>query len=267
MIIPLKKYAMKFGLYYKEKNKENAAFLKEQLEKNGFILDNVNPDVVFSIGGDGTFLQAVHSYIDKLDSIKFVGINYGSLGFFCGYTKEDIPELIKELKGELFFKQYSLLKGEIKYQNNEQVIYALNEIRIENPFHTLISDVFINDEKLETFRGNGLMVCSSLGSSAYNKSLGGALVDPDLNALELTEIAGLDNNIFHSLKSSLIVNGNKKISFKGDLVSTVVGYDNLSINKDENLKEVTISISDKKVNIVYSKNNSYIKKIRKSFVL
>ena len=101
----------------------------------------------------------------------------------------------------------------------------------------------------------------------YNKSLGGALVDPDLNALELTEIAGLDNNIFHSLKSSLIVNGNKKISFKGDLVSTVVGYDNLSINKDENLKEVTISVSDKKVSIVYSKNNSYIKKIRKSFVL
>ena len=258
---------MKIALYYKEKNKENAAFLKEQLVKNGFELDNVNPDVVFSIGGDGTFLQAVHNYIDRLDSIKFIGINYGSLGFFCGYAKEDIPELIKELKGELNVKQYSLLKGEVKYQGNEQVIYALNEIRIENPFHTLISDVFINDEKLETFRGNGLMVCSSLGSSAYNKSLGGALIDSDLNVLELTEIAGLDNNIFHALKSSLVINGNKKISFKGDLTSTVVGYDNLSINKQENLKEVTISISDKKVYIVYSKNNSYIQKIRKSFVL
>ena len=267
MIIPLKKLTMKIGLYYKEKNKENALFLKGQLEKNGFILDNVNPDVIFSIGGDGTFLQAVHAYINKLDSIKFIGINYGSLGFFCGYTKEDIPELIKELKGELFAKQYSLLKGEIKYQNSEQDIYALNEIRIENPFHTLISDVFINDEKLETFRGNGLMVCSSLGSSAYNKSLGGSLIDSDLNVLELTEIAGLDNNIFHSLKSSLVVNGNKKISFKGDLSSIVVGYDNLSMQKEDNLLEVTISISDKKVNIVYSKNNSYIKKIRKSFVL
>ena len=258
---------MKIGLYYKEKNNDNAAFLKEQLLKNGFELDNVNPDVVFSIGGDGTFLQAVHNYIDKLDSIKFVGINYGSLGFFCGYTKEDIPELLKELKGELKAKEYSLLKGEIKYQNNNQVIYALNEIRIENPFHTLISDVFIDEEKLETFRGNGLMVCSSLGSSAYNKSLGGALIDSDLNALELTEIAGLDNNIFHSLKSPLIINGNKKISFKGNLANIVVGYDNLSIQKEDNLQEVTISISNKKVSIVYSKNNSYIKKIRKSFVL
>ena len=151
--------------------------------------------------------------------------------------------------------------------DKEQAIYALNEIMIENPFHTLISDVFINEDKLETFRGNGLMVCSSLGSSAYNKSLGGALIDSDLNALELTEIAGLDNNIFHSLKSSLVVSGNKKISFKGELSGTMVGYDNLSLNKEDGLKEVTVSISDKKVSIVYSKNNSYIKKVRKSFVL
>lgn len=258
---------MRIGLFYKEKNNENAAFLKKQLEKNGFSLDNVNPDVVISIGGDGTFLQAVHTYIDKLDSIKFIGVNYGSLGFFCGYTKEDISELIKELKEGLNIKQYSLLKGEIKYQDNEQVIYALNEIRIENPFHTLISDVFIDEDKLETFRGNGLMVCSSLGSSAYNKSLGGALIDSDLNALELTEIAGLDNNIFHSLKSSLVVSGNKKISFRGELSNSMVGYDNLSLNKEESLKEVTVTISDKKVSIVYSKNNSYIKKVRKSFVL
>ncbi len=267
MIIALKKMTMKFGLYYKDKNSDNASFLKEQLEKNGFVLDNVNPEVVFSVGGDGTFLHAVHSYLDKLDSIKFVGVNYGSLGFFCGYTKEDIPELIKELKEGLNVKQYSLLKGEIKYQDIEQVVYALNEIRIENPFHTLISDVFIDNEKLETFRGNGLMVCSSLGSSAYNKSLGGALIDSDLKVLELTEIAGLDNNIFHSLKSSLILDGNKKISFKGDLSSIVVGYDNLSIQKEDDLKEVIISMSDKKVNVVYSKNSSYIKKIRKSFVL
>ena len=267
MIITLKKMTMKFGLYYKEKNSENAAFIKEQLEKNGFVLDNINPDVVFSIGGDGTFLQAVHSYLDKLDSIKFIGVNYGSLGFFCGYTKEDISELIKELKGELSVKKYQLLKGEIKCQNYEQTIYALNEIRIENPFHTLISDVFIDDEKLETFRGNGLMVCSSLGSSAYNKSLGGALIDGDLNVLELTEIAGLDNNIFHSLKSPLIISGNKNISFKGELSNIVVGYDNLSIPNAGGLLEVKVSISDKKVNIVYPKDNSYIKKIRKSFVL
>lgn len=267
MIIALKKMTMKFGLYYKDKNSDNASFLKKELEKNGFVLDNVNPDVVFSVGGDGTFLQAIHTYLDKIDSVKFIGVNYGSLGFFCGYTKEDIPSLIVELKEELFVKQYPLLKGEIVCANNKQVIYALNEIRIENPFHTLISDVFINDEKLETFRGNGLMVCSSLGSSAYNKSLGGALIDSDLKVLELTEIAGLDNNIFHSLKSSLVLDGSKKISFRGDLSSIVVGYDNLSIQKEDDLKEVTISMSDKKVNIVYSKNSSYIKKIRKSFVL
>ena len=258
---------MKIGLYYKEKNQENAVFLKKELEQNGFEIDNVNPEIILSLGGDGTFLNAVRSYIDKLDSIKFIGINYGSLGFFCNYTKEDIPNLLEDLKKELPVKQFPLLKGEIKYQHIEKIVYALNEIRIEDPFHTLISDVFVDDEKLETFRGNGLTVCSSLGSSAYNKSLGGSLIDSDLNVLELTEIAGLENNSYRSLGSSLIINGNKKITFAGNLINTVVGYDNSSIQNDDNLKEVTISISDKKVNIVYSKNNSYIKRIRKSFVL
>ena len=72
---------MKIGLYYKEKNKENAAFLKEQLEKNGFELDNTNPNVVLSIGGDGTFLHAVHAYINKLDSVKFVAWTSLSISF------------------------------------------------------------------------------------------------------------------------------------------------------------------------------------------
>ena len=257
---------MRIGLFYKEKNNENAAFLKEQLEKNGFSLDIINPDVVISIGGDGTFLQAVHAYINKLDSIKFIGVNYGSLGFFCGYTKEDIPELIKELKEGLNVKQYSLLKGEIKYQDNEQVIYALNEIRIENPFHTLISEVFIDEDKLETFRGNGLMVCSSLGSSAYNKSLGGAIIDHDLEVLELTEVAGIQNNVTHSLGSSLILKGDKTISFEGELVNSVVGYDFASYHKEEALKKLSISYSDKEVKVIASKERSYIKKIKRSFV-
>ena len=266
MIIPLKKLTMKIGLYYKEKNKENAAFLKEQLEKNGFELDNTNPDIVLSIGGDGTFLHAVHAYINKLDTIKFIGINYGSLGFFCGYTKEDIPELIKELKGELFVKQYSLLKGEVKYQNNAQVIYALNEIRIENPFHTLISDVFINDEKLEAFRGNGLMVCSSLGSSAYNKSLGGALMPHDLDLLQLTEVVSIQNNAFNSLGSSLIFDDKTHVTLKGQFTkNAVVGFD-YSTSKNESPTSLDIFLSDKKVSIIRRKSYSYINSIRKSFI-
>ena len=157
---------------------------------------------------------------------------------------------------------------DIEWENNKQdIIYALNEIRIENPFHTLISDVFIDNEMLETFRGNGLMVSSSVGSSAYNKSLGGALIDNEIEALELTEVAGIENRVYHSLGSSLIIKGDKKVVFSGKLGNAVVGYDSLNCSDISNLEKVEISYSDKKVKIIYSENHTYVQKIRKSFDL
>ena len=259
---------MKVGIYYKQENHDLVETIKKELKKYNLSIDNRQPDIVFSVGGDGTFLRAVHMYMDRLDEIHFIGINSGSLGFFYDFNKEEIPQIIEKIaKNEYFVKEHALLKGEVKFANHEETIYALNEIRIENPFHTLISDVLINGEKLENYRGNGLVVASTLGSSAYNKSLGGSLIDNDIDALELTEIAGIQNNVYRSLGSSLVIKGDKVISFKGKLGNSVVGYDYLNLEKGDNLQEVNISYSEKKVKIVSSENHSYIQKIRKSFVL
>ena len=268
MIIALRATNMKIGVYYKQENNLVLNSISEQAKKYGFILDNENPDVVFSVGGDGTFLRAVHAYIDRLDKVQFIGINSGSLGFFYDFAKEDIPEIFKKLKENAYkSREHSLLKGVATYKKVKEVIYALNEIRIENPFHTLICKVSINDEELEVFRGNGLIVSSTLGSSAYNKSLGGALVDNDLDALELTEVAAIENNIYRSLGSPLVVKGDKKISFACQVNKTVVGYDHLASYKDDELLNIDISYSEKKVKIIYSEDHSYVQKIRKSFVL
>lgn len=254
---------MKFAIFSKSGHEDLVKQLSNKLIDKSFINDENNPDIVFSIGGDGTFLRAVHKYIDKLDNLKFVGINKGSLGFLYDFAIDDFDNLLSDLvKGNYLVKELPLIKGEI---NGNKTIYALNEIRIENPFHTLTSDVFINEDKLETFRGNGLVVASSLGSSAYNKSLGGALIDNDLCALELTEIASINNNVYRSLGSSFVIEGKKSISFKGNLNECVVGFDCLTTN--DNLKEIVISYSDKKVRVIYSKDHSYVKRIRKSFVL
>ena len=259
---------MKIGIYFKQENKDIAELVKKEASKYGFELDDANPDIVFSVGGDGTFLRAVHSYIDRLDEIQFIGINSGSLGFLYDFSKDEIPSLMKKVsEKKCLVKQYPLLKGIVTYEFGTKEIFALNEIRIENPFHTLISDVSINDELLETFRGNGLIVSSTLGSSAYNKSLGGALIDSDIDALELTEVAGLENNVYRSLGSSLVIKGDKTITFSGKLAHSVVGFDNQVLDEDDDVQSVEISYSNKKVNIVYSEKHSYIQKIRKSFVL
>ena len=260
---------MKIGIYYyKDKNEEIASIIRKEALNNGFEIDNDNPDIVFSIGGDGTFLRAVHSLMDKLDNVLFIGVNNGTLGFYYDYNKEDISLLMKNLKNKKYnIKEHTLLKADIKYQKENETIYALNEVRIENPFHTLIADVLINEEQLETFRGNGLVVSSPLGSSAYNKSLGGALIDHDISAMELTEIAAIENNVYRSLGSSFVISKEKTISFKGSFNGAVVGYDHLNIKHDDELVEISISCSDKKVKIIHGNDYSYIYKIRKSFVL
>lgn len=260
---------MKIGIYQNLEHDATSIIntLKAKLEACHLPIDNENPDVVFFIGGDGTLLKAVQHYFDKLDVIKFIGINNGRLGFFYDFVENDINEMVDALKdNKLTVMSHKLIKADILFVDGKKAThYALNEVRIENPFRTLTSEVFIDDQYLETFRGNGLVVCSSLGSSAYNRSLGGAIINPTLDLLEITEIASIQNNIYRSLGSSLVLSGKDVITFKGPFEHVVFGFDN-SIGESIPTQEVKATLSDKTVTLYYSKSHSYIRNISKSFV-
>ena len=259
---------MKIGIYFKKENAENAKKVEEEAIKHGFEIDNNNPDIIFSVGGDGTFLRAIHNYIDKLDSVLFVGIHSGSLGFLYDFTKEQVPMVMDRIAKKQFdVKEQRLLRGEIISEFAKEEILAVNEIRIENPFHTLKTDVLINNQLLETFHGNGLIVSSNLGSSGYNKSLGGALIDNDIEALELTEVAGIQNRVYKSLGSPLIIKNNKVITFSGDIAKASIGYDHLNLENDDDLISVSVSYSNKKIKIICNPKRTYIQRIKEGFEL
>jgi len=260
----------KYGICFKKEviTEMYIESFKRRLAKDGFVLDEENPEYVFFLGGDGTFLRAVHKYIDKVDKIKFVGLNAGTLGFYLDYSTSEIDLLINDIKSKnVNVVSYPLIKGKIVSKKEAQTIYAVNEIRIENPFHTLISDVAINEHKLETFSGNGLVVSSSLGSSAYNKSLGGAIMEHDLPLLEITEIAPIQNNAYRSLASSLIVDGKKTISFTGLFKDIIVGYDHEVMPNISKIKEISITLSSRKVRLIRKIDHNYIDVLRKAFII
>ena len=105
---------MKIGIYFKKENAENAKIVEKEAIKQGFEIDNNNPDIIFSVGGDGTFLRAIHNYIDKLDSVLFLGIHSGSLGFFYDFTKEQVQMVLEKIKNNDFsIKEQRLLRGEV----------------------------------------------------------------------------------------------------------------------------------------------------------
>ena len=148
-----------------------------ELDAHGYVRDELHPNVVFVIGGDGTFIYAVHHVIRNvgiaIDQIRFCGIHTGTLGFYTDYKDTDYEQFMADFfSGNMRVVKYPLLQA--VYAGGRH--HAINEIRIENAARTQVMDVFINGEKFETFRGTGMCVCTQLGSTAYNRSLGGAVI-------------------------------------------------------------------------------------------
>lgn len=255
---------MKIGLFIKYEvvpNNFEETMIKK-ISSYGYSFDNENPDYVFVFGGDGTFLKSLQRYLPILNSVKFVCFNKGKLAYFSDFKEEEVDEVLSSLVSDKFIiSSHSLLNAKM---NNEEV-FALNEIRIENPFRTLISEVYIDGTYLEKFRGNGLVVCTAFGSSAYNKSLSGACVSTDLEILQLNEIAPINNCLYSSLHSPLILPKGSVITFKGDFKEVVIGYDN-KVLKDCDSNEISFSLSNKKVNLVFKKDHNYIDRLSKAFV-
>lgn len=173
-------------------------------------LDEQNPDIVLSIGGDGTMLESFHKYIERLDHISFVGIHTGRLGFFADWMPDKIEELARlmqcsaEDKG-LRIVEYPVVEVEITTDEGVEIKHALNEITLKSMFITLVAQLNINDEPFETFRGDGICISTPSGSTAYNKSLGGAIVHPAIEAIQIAEIASINNRIFRTLGSPIVL--------------------------------------------------------------
>ena len=72
--------------------------LRDRLKRNQFILNDTNPDIVISIGGDGMLLSAFHKYENQLDKVRFIGVHTGHLGFYTDYRDFELDKLVTNLQ-------------------------------------------------------------------------------------------------------------------------------------------------------------------------
>lgn len=192
-------------------NNENtlkvAARLKELIDEKGLVYDAKYPDVVITVGGDGTLINAFHRYANQVDSIRFIGVHTGHLGFYTDWRNYDVDKMIDALcLQEAAAAKYPLLDVTmITEANEERHFLALNESAVKRVSHTLEADVYIDDQLFENFRGDGLCVSTPTGSTAYSKSLGGAVIHPGLKALQMTEIASINNRVFRTLSAPIVI--------------------------------------------------------------
>ena len=145
--------------------------------------------VILSCGGDGTFLEAVRYAYEY--GIPIAGVNYGHLGFLSNAPRESMSEIVQKLRsGEFTVQPRTMLHVEDSSGTITDHPYALNEFTIcRSEINMTYIDVYVGPERLATYRGDGVLVSTPTGSTAYSLSVGGPIVDPLCNCLIVAPVA------------------------------------------------------------------------------
>ncbi|HEL9623072.1 TPA: NAD kinase [Streptococcus suis] len=254
------------------RNPKSEAVSKElwtKLKEANFILTPKNPDIVISIGGDGMLLSAFHKYEKLIDRVRFVGIHTGHLGFYTDYRDFEVDKLIENLKLDTGARvSYPILNVKVKMTDGCIVeARALNEATVKRLSKTMVADIIINNVPFERFRGDGISVSTPTGSTAYNKSLGGAVLHPTIEALQIAEVASLNNRVYRTLGSSVVVPKKDKIVIEpkhSDRYS--IAIDNKTFVYDS-IESIEYQIDNSKIHFVATPSHtSFWNRVKDAFI-
>lgn len=262
---------MKFAIVSKGDSRSNKIkkTIKEYLVDFELIYDKEKPDLVISVGGDGTFLEAFHRYVHRLESIAFLGVHTGHLGFYADWVPEEVERLIIEIaKSSFQVVEYPLLEVIIRWKNGKEDnrFLALNEATIKTAEGSVVFDVEIRGEHFETFRGDGLCMSTPSGSTAYNKALGGGIIHPSLEAIQLTEMASINNRVFRTIGSPLILPKHHTCLLKPMVDrSFLIAIDHYT-DTYKDIKSIQLKVAKEKIRFARFRPFPFWNRVRDSFV-
>ncbi|OQX98843.1 MAG: NAD kinase [Bacteroidetes bacterium 4572_128] len=222
-------------------------------------LECQNVKILLSIGGDGTFLDAVS--LVRNFNIPLIGINVGRLGFLSTISQNEISSALDYiLKGDYEFEERILIEMEDKENKFNNFPFALNECAIvKKDITTLITlHVYINGEFLNSYWADGLIISTPTGSTAYSLSVGGPIVVPNSNNFIIAPISP------HNLTMRpIIVSDDNEISIKVESrnYNFFTSLDSRSY-KFSSKKEIKLKKANFKIKILKLKNQTYFSTLR-----
>jgi len=244
--------------------------LKEQLVKKVGVASNCDTfsdrsafktgiDLAFSIGGDGTFINTV-SYI-RDSGVPILGINTGRLGFLANIPTDKLEETMELVKNkEYVFQKRSLMKIETESNLFGEDNIALNEVTLHKKDAASMITVHasLDDNYLNSYWADGLIVGTPTGSTAYNLSCGGPIVTPGCQIHLLTPIAPHNLNV-----RPMVVPDHMPIKLKveGRERKYLISLDGNSKNISQG-EEVSIHKADFMINVIKFKDNNFLDTIR-----
>ena len=195
------------------------------------------------IGGDGTFLNAVH--LSNFSSIPFIGINTGHLAFD---------------QGDYHTENLSILEAKV----NGKIMNSINEVVIKSDRNQIVRlKVFIDGNYIESYSGDGLIISTPHGSTAYNLSAGGAILHQSLNGFQLTPIAPVYSNMNKALRCPVVLPNDATIDIsvsKRDNYHTIFIFDGKEYSTQD--YKIRINVSNTKIKKLILNKNHYWNNIK-----
>ena len=244
---------MKYGLIANPEKEECIEFARKIVEKlnpvvemetakalgiDGIPIENMDVEVIITVGGDGTILLALQRARGRI-----LGVNMGLLGFLTEIGPEEIDYAIERIeKGDYFVDRRMrikvMLNGKRLYDCTNEVVIHTAEIAKLRSYK-----VFYENELLDEFRADGLIVATPTGSTSYALSVGGPILHPNLEGIVFTPIAPFKKYP----KSFVLPAGKLRIELKdgksnllvldGQYNVEISGEDTVEIEKSENYAE------------------------------
>ncbi len=220
-------------------------------------------DMIFCIGGDGALLRLLRMY--NFPEAPIVGINTGHLGFFQEIEMDEIDRFIEMLaSGDYHIQEYIGLNTEVYTAEQKTTYLAINEIVVRGDGERLMHlGVRVGENEITRFSGDGILVCTPAGSTAYNYSLGGVIVDPGVDMLQITPMAPVNNIAYRSFTSGIIMPADLPIEIvpvnNEDKAVSIIEDGRVVVRGD--VKKVVINVAERRAKIVRFKDYNFWNKV------
>ena len=261
---------MKFGIIVAKDNKK-AQEISEKIEKyfagkkHEVVSDLAKSDLVLTLGGDGILIHAASEFADL--GVPFFGINVGTLGFLTAVEADEWQKAIdKMISGKYFVSERMTLDASIansKSESRNSKFRALNEIVVKGMYRVIDLELLVDGQKFISIQGDGVIVSTETGSTAYSLSAGGPIVDPEIDCFLVTPVNAVGLPI-----PSIALSPNDVIEIKiksGDDISLVIdGQKHTSVEAGQTVKVVR---GKNKVKLIYLNKHHFLKALNAKFGL
>ena len=268
---------MKAKVVYRKNDNNNGTIdrLYEELKKANIEIDNLDsssesPSFIIVVGGDGTMLNAIKDY--QYMNLPFVGINTGTLGFLMNERAEKVEKVVRRIlscdydifRYPLFLVRITDMNGET-YERN-----FVGDLVVERSSMNLTEmEIYLNHSPLNYFAGDGYIVATPIGSTAYAVWAGGAAIHHSLHCLEMVPMHPNDSARNLPMKIPMVVPANTHICFEvlfPEQRSVRIAVDGFEIKNPTPICKIEITQSDHSVTFWNISSYDYFQRIKSKII-